>query len=131
MKCGTPSSSKIWVSGQWRSKVATHSAFTSSILCNRLNRDECRTVKMALYDRYQVAQFADHLVVMQDERAKATVAYAEVLTVELLARVVGLRSPVTPDPRLCRPLVVPVHNLDQEISPVHEGNSDTNQHMLP
>lgn len=70
-----------------------------------------RTIAMVLHDVNQAARYADHLVAMRDGRVVAVGTPADVLTVELLAEVFGVRCHLLPDPDSATPLIVPVARL--------------------
>lgn len=67
-------------------------------LLRRLNRDRGRTIVMVLHDLNLAGQFADHLVVVAEQRLAAAGAPWEVLTPGLLDDVFGLRCTVVPSP---------------------------------
>ena len=77
-------------------------------LVARLRREQGLTVVMVLHDLNLAARYADHLVAMRDGRIMRQGAPGEVLTVETVEAVFGLRSQVIPDPVAGTPLVVPI-----------------------
>jgi len=77
-------------------------------LVTRLNRQRGRTVAMVLHDLNLAARYSDLVVVMKDGEVVTQGSPREVLTVDLLAQVFGLRADVLDDPRSGLPVVVPV-----------------------
>ncbi|MGZ4556855.1 MAG: ABC transporter ATP-binding protein [Mycobacteriaceae bacterium] len=77
-------------------------------LIDRLHDELGRTVVMVLHDLNLAAHYADRLIAMKDGRVIAQGTPQEVLTVELLAEVFGLRALIIPDPVSDRVLVVPI-----------------------
>lgn len=77
-------------------------------LIDRLHDELGRTVVMVLHDLNLAARYADRLIAMKDGRVIAQGTPQEVLTVELLAEVFGLRALIIPDPVSDRVLVVPI-----------------------
>jgi iron complex transport system ATP-binding protein len=77
-------------------------------LLAELNEREHRTVVLVLHDLNLACRYADHLVAMKDGGIVAEGSPADVVTVELVAEVFGLRCEVVPDPLTATPMVVPV-----------------------
>jgi iron complex transport system ATP-binding protein len=77
-------------------------------LVDRLHEDRGRTVVMVLHDLNMAARYADRLVLMKDGRIVTQGAAEQVLTVELLRDVFGLRAELAADPVTGRPLVIPI-----------------------
>lgn len=77
-------------------------------LVDRLHEDRGRTVVMVLHDLNMAARYADRLVLMKDGRIVLQGSAEQVLTVELLADVFGLRAELSTDPVTGRPLVIPI-----------------------
>lgn len=73
-----------------------------------LNRAEGRTVVMVLHDLNQACRYADHLIAMKAGRIVAEGAPAEVMTVETVEDVFGLRCRIATDPVSGTPLVIPL-----------------------
>lgn len=69
---------------------------------------EGRTVVTVLHDINQACRYATHLVAMRDGAIVAEGPPAELVTVELIERVFGLRAAVIADPVTGTPLVVPL-----------------------
>jgi len=80
-------------------------------LCQRLNREEGKTMVLVLHDLNQAARFADHLIVMKDGAIAAAGEPAGVLNEHLLEAVFGLRAQVMPDPVFTTPMVIPIGSL--------------------
>lgn len=80
-------------------------------LCERLNREEGRTLVLVLHDLNQAARFADHLIVLRDGALEGAGAPADILTADLLERVFGLRAEVHPDPVFGTPMVIPLASI--------------------
>ncbi|MFT4210577.1 MAG: ABC transporter ATP-binding protein [Microbacterium sp.] len=67
-----------------------------------------RTLVAVLHDLNQAARYATHLIAMSEGRIVAQGAPADVLTVELVEAVFGLRCIISPDPVSGTPQVVPL-----------------------
>ena len=67
-----------------------------------------RTLVAVLHDLNHAARYATHLIAMQDGRVVAEGAPADIVTVELVEEVFGLRCIVVPDPVVGTPQVVPL-----------------------
>ncbi|WP_072312675.1 ABC transporter ATP-binding protein [Agrococcus sp. Marseille-P2731] len=76
-------------------------------LCRRLHH-EGRTLVAVLHDINQAARYATHLIAMRDGAIVAEGTPAEVVTVELVERVFGVRSRVLDDPESHTPMIVPL-----------------------
>jgi iron complex transport system ATP-binding protein len=87
-------------------------------LVHRLHEDLGRTVVMVLHDLNLAARYADRLVAMKQGRILAQGTPREVITVDLLADVFGLRAQVIPDPVSDRVLVVPIGTRHVTVEPV-------------
>jgi iron complex transport system ATP-binding protein len=70
-------------------------------------RGEGRTIVAVLHDLNQAARYADHLIAMRDGAILAQGAPGELLTVETVERVFGLRSRIIADPDTGSPIVLP------------------------
>ena len=77
-------------------------------LLTDLNRTRGTTIAMVLHDLNLAARYADHLVAVAGGRVHASGDPAEVLSVELVQAVFGLRSQVIADPVSGRPMVLPI-----------------------
>src|SRR5699024_2614096 len=80
-------------------------------LCQRLNREEGKTMVLVLHDLNQAARFADHLVVMKDGAIAAAGEPAGAPNAAVVAAAVGLRAPVMPAPVFTTPMVIPIGSL--------------------
>lgn len=67
-----------------------------------------RTVVAVLHDLNHAARYADHIIAMKAGRVIAAGPPAEVVTVDFVHEVFGLRSLVVPDPATGTPMVVPL-----------------------
>ncbi|MFT4307077.1 MAG: iron chelate uptake ABC transporter family permease subunit [Microbacterium sp.] len=67
-----------------------------------------RTLVAVLHDLNQAARYASHLIAMSEGRIVAQGTPADVLTVELVEAVFGLRCIISPDPVSGTPQVVPL-----------------------
>jgi len=77
-------------------------------LLTDLNQTRGITIVMVLHDLNLAARYADNLVAMAQGRLHASGAPEEVLTVENVLHVFGLRSRVIPDPISGKPLILPI-----------------------
>jgi len=77
-------------------------------LLTDLNQTRGITIVMVLHDLNLAARYADNLVAMAQGRLHASGAPEEVLTVENVLQVFGLRSRVIPDPISGKPLILPI-----------------------
>ncbi|MGH9211938.1 MAG: ABC transporter ATP-binding protein [Acidimicrobiales bacterium] len=77
-------------------------------LLAELNEREQRTIVIVLHDLNLACRYADQLIAMKDGVIVAEGPPVDVVTVELVAEVFGLRCAVVPDPLTQTPLVVPV-----------------------
>lgn len=77
-------------------------------LLTDLNRRRGTTIVMVLHDLNLAARYADHLVAVARGRVHAAGPPSEVLTVEAVRQVFGLRSQVILDPVSGTPLVLPI-----------------------
>lgn len=77
-------------------------------LCQRLNREEGRTMVMVLHDLNQAARYADHIIAMKAGRIVAVGHPREVVTPAIMEEVFGLRAIVIDDPVTKTPMVVPI-----------------------
>ncbi|MDT1062251.1 ABC transporter ATP-binding protein [Paracoccus sp. CPCC 101403] len=84
-------------------------------LLTDLNQTRGITIVMVLHDLNLAARYADSLVAMAKGRLHAFGPPEEVLTVENVLQVFGLRSRVIPDPISGKPLILPIgrHRLAQ------------------
>src|SRR5699024_531034 len=80
-------------------------------LCQRLNREEGKTMVLVLHDLNQAARFADHLIVMKDGAIAAAGEPAGGLNEHLVEAGFGLRAQVRPDPVFTTPMVIPIGSL--------------------
>jgi iron complex transport system ATP-binding protein len=78
-----------------------------------LNRRHGRTVVVVLHDLNLACRYAHHVVAMRDGEIVATGRPAEVVTVETMRDVFGLRCMVIDDPVSHTPLVVPIGTGDE------------------
>jgi len=85
----------------------THQVEVLDLLTD-LNRRRGTTIAMVLHDLNLAARYADHLVAVAGGRVHASGDPREVLTVDLVEAVFGLRSQVVPDPVSGRPMVLPI-----------------------
>ncbi|MGV9269071.1 ABC transporter ATP-binding protein [Kitasatospora sp. NPDC003701] len=76
-------------------------------LCDRLHREQGRTLVAVLHDLNQAARYAGHLIVMRDGRVVAAGEPGAILTAELVEEVYRLPCRVIEDPETGTPLVVP------------------------
>ncbi|MEV6976898.1 ABC transporter ATP-binding protein [Kitasatospora sp. NPDC093806] len=76
-------------------------------LCDRLHREQGRTLVAVLHDLNQAARYATHLVVMRDGRIVAAGDPSAILTAELVEDVYRLPCRIIPDPETGTPLVIP------------------------
>jgi len=77
-------------------------------LLTDLNQTRGITIVMVLHDLNLAARYADSLVAMAQGRLHAFGPPEEVLTVENVLQVFGLRSRVIPDPISGKPLILPI-----------------------
>ncbi|MGO3743658.1 ABC transporter ATP-binding protein [Kerstersia sp.] len=77
-------------------------------LCQRLNREEGRTLVMVLHDLNQAARYADHIIAMKAGRIIAAGHPREVVTPAVVEEVFGLSAVVIDDPVTHTPMVVPI-----------------------
>ncbi|MFT3860421.1 ABC transporter ATP-binding protein [Micropruina sp.] len=84
----------------------------------RTFHDSGKTVVAVLHDLNQAARYASHLIVMKDGTVVAAGSPHQVITVECIEEVFGLRALVIDDPVTATPLVVP---LDPRSAPLHPG----------
>lgn len=77
-------------------------------LCQRLNREEGRTLVMVLHDLNQAARYADHIIAMKAGRIVAVGHPREVVTPAVVEEVFGLSAVVIDDPVTHTPMVVPI-----------------------
>jgi iron complex transport system ATP-binding protein len=73
-----------------------------------LNDQRGTTVVMVLHDLNLAARYSDHLIAMRDGHIHAAGDPEDVLTVDVVRDVFGMRSQVIPDPVSGRPMVVPI-----------------------
>jgi len=76
-------------------------------LCRRLNR-EGRTLVAVLHDLNQAARYATHLIAMRNGEIVAEGPPREVVTVETVRAVFGVRARVIDDPETTTPMVIPL-----------------------
>jgi iron complex transport system ATP-binding protein len=69
--------------------------FGQRILNDMLNQTRGLTVIMSLHDLNQAAQFADHVLVLEEGRVKAAGTPNQVITETLLAQIFRVRGAVT------------------------------------
>lgn len=86
-------------------------------LIGRLNRDAGRTIVVVLHDLNLACRYADHIVAMREGAIVASGPPAEVVTVETMRDVFGLRSVVIDDPVSHTPLVVPIGTVRPRYEP--------------
>lgn len=94
-------------------------------LLRTLHDSDGKTVVTVLHDLNQAARYASHLIVMKDGDIVATGTPHEVITVECIEEVFGLRALVIADPVTRTPLVVP---LDPRSSDLHPVEPPTHPH---
>ena len=83
-----------------------HQAETLELL-KEMNRQEGRTIIMALHNLGQACRYADFIAVMKDGRIVATGSPGETIDAELVSDVFELDCVVVPDPESGKPLVLP------------------------
>lgn len=76
-------------------------------LLQRLNREEGRTVVMALHDLNHAARTAHHMIALVRGAVFAAGPPGEVMTSEILKNVFGIEADIIPDPRSGAPLCLP------------------------
>lgn len=77
-------------------------------LCRDLNEDAGRTIVAVLHDLNQAARYASHLIVMKDGRIVDHGVPEQVVTVDLVHEVFGVRALIHPDPATGTPMVIPL-----------------------
>ena len=85
-----------------------------------LNLADQRTIVLVLHDLNHAARYSDHLIAMREGSVVASGDPAEVVTVELVEDVFGMRCRVEVDPVSGTPLVLPIgrHRTRQRPEPV-------------
>ena len=86
--------------------------------------DDGKTLVAVLHDLNQAARYADHLIVMKHGQVVTTGSPAEVMTVELIEEVFGLRALIVPDPVTGTPNVVPLDPRTATLAPVEFTGQD-------
>lgn len=77
-------------------------------LIDRLHADLGRTVVMVLHDLNLAIRYSDRLVVMRAGRIVAQGSPTEIIDIDLLYEVFGLRASLLQDPISGRPMIVPI-----------------------
>jgi ABC-type cobalamin/Fe3+-siderophores transport system ATPase subunit len=77
-------------------------------LLGDLNRTHGRTLVVVLHDLNQACRYATHLIAMRDGQIIATGAPREIVTVDLIERVYGLKCVIIEDPVAGTPMIVPL-----------------------
>ncbi|SDZ29828.1 iron complex transport system ATP-binding protein [Micromonospora pattaloongensis] len=90
-------------------------------LCDRLHREQGRTLVAVLHDLNHAARYATHLIAMRAGRIVAEGEPGEIVTAELIEEVFGLPCRVIDDPETGTPLVVPAAPGRRPPSPVDQG----------
>lgn len=73
-----------------------------------LNAREGHTLVAVLHDLNQAARYASHIIAMSDGQVVASGAPREVITVEIVERVFGIRCRIIDDPESGTPMVIPL-----------------------
>jgi iron complex transport system ATP-binding protein len=89
-----------------------------------LNRRERRTIVIVLHDLNLACRYAHHLVAMRDGAIVAEGAPADVITVETVREVFGLRCQVIDDPLTGTPMVLPVPAAHDDAPPAVAGGGN-------
>ncbi|MCF2131104.1 ABC transporter ATP-binding protein [Strepomyces sp. STD 3.1] len=76
-------------------------------LCAELHEEQGRTLVAVLHDLNHAARYATHLIALREGEIIAEGAPRDIVTVDLVERVFGLRCQVIDDPETGTPLVVP------------------------
>ncbi|MCY0939057.1 ABC transporter ATP-binding protein [Streptomyces sp. H34-S4] len=84
-------------------------------LCAELHEEQGRTLVAVLHDLNHAARYATHLIAMRDGKVVAEGPPAEVVTVELVERVFGLRCQIIEDPETGTPLVIPAARVARAV----------------
>jgi iron complex transport system ATP-binding protein len=84
-------------------------------LCQRLNREEGRTIVVVLHELTLAARYADNLIVMRSGEIVEHGPAREVLTERLLEDVFGITSHISDDPVSKRPLVIPIESVKARV----------------
>jgi iron complex transport system ATP-binding protein len=82
-----------------------------------LNQRDGRTIVLVLHDLNQAARYSHHLIAMAGGRIVANGSPHEVVTAELVHRVLGLQCHVVTDPVAGTPMVIPIgrhHDVSRE-----------------
>ncbi|MCY0931368.1 ABC transporter ATP-binding protein [Streptomyces sp. H27-H1] len=85
-------------------------------LCAELHEEQGRTLVAVLHDLNHAARYATHLIAMRDGKVVAEGPPAEVVTVELVERVFGLRCQIIEDPETGTPLVIPAARVARAVA---------------
>ena len=83
-----------------------HQAETLELL-REMNRQEGRTIVMALHNLAQACRYADFIVVMKDGKIVAAGSPEQTIDAELVRNVFELHCVVVPDPVSGNPMVLP------------------------
>jgi iron complex transport system ATP-binding protein len=73
-----------------------------------LNQTQERTVVMVLHDLNQACRYADYLIAMREGKIYAQGLPAEVMTVDIVRSVFGIKSRIVKDPVTETPMCVPI-----------------------
>lgn len=76
-------------------------------LVEQLNRERSMTIVMVLHDLNQAARYSQRMVALRDGTIVADGQPSEVLTVELLAEVFGVKASILSDPQSGTPICLP------------------------
>ncbi|CAM4024694.1 ABC transporter ATP-binding protein [Deinococcus marmoris] len=76
-------------------------------LAQRLNREQGKTVVMVLHELNQAVRYSDEIIAMRAGEVYAQGRPEDVLTLELLAEVFGLKAHILSDPDTGRPYIIP------------------------
>lgn len=82
-------------------------------LCQRLHREENRTIVAVLHDLNQATRYATYLIAMKEGEVIAEGSAADVVTEPNIERIFGLRTKIIPDPVSGKPLVIPLEIKDE------------------
>lgn len=84
-------------------------------LCAELHEEQDRTLVAVLHDLNQAARYATHLIAMHEGDIVAQGAPEEIVTVDLVEEVFGVRCQIIEDPESGTPLVIPAARRRQAV----------------
>ena len=91
-------------------------------LLHDLNRERGKTIVMVLHDLNQASRYADSIVALCDGQVVAQGTPEDVMTVETIQQVFGVKTEIIPDPIFGTPMCVPIGRRKKAVSPRSNGN---------